>query len=183
MLFGDAIPCGRIRELAAIPNSYWVIPGLFLVGPHLGSREHERARAKIEILRRLDVQQIVNLCLEHECSSQGSPLVPYLAHLPNTIRLKQFPLGDGDAPSRSQMSELLDYLDECLWSGAPIYLHCRGGKCRTGMVVACFLVRHALAHGEAAIEMNERFRRFHEATSCNLKPSQIQLVLDWRRGE
>jgi protein-tyrosine phosphatase len=139
--------------------------------------------AKIQVLSGLDVRQIVNLCVERKYSRLGLPLQSYSSYLPETIRLTHFPLSDGDAPSRSQMSAVLDYLDECLWSGTATYLHCRGGKRRTSTVVACFLVRHELARGEAAIEMDARLRSSQDAISCQLTPAQSQLVLDWRRGD
>mmetsp|Transcript_70304 Transcript_70304/g.217451 ORF Transcript_70304/g.217451 Transcript_70304/m.217451 type:complete len:212 (+) Transcript_70304:234-869(+) len=49
------------------------------------------------------------------------------------------PIQDLGVPSRSQLSDLLARLESMLLAGEVVYLHCWGGRGRTGVVAACLL--------------------------------------------
>lgn len=169
--------------ITTLPNSYWVIPGYLLVGPYPGSFDREQASENLNFLARLGIRTLVNLCTEGERTTGGVVLVPYCMQLPEFMTEKRFPMADRATPAKYEVSKILDHVDESIVNKVPTYLHCRGGKFRTGTIVSCFLIRHGLASCAAAIEMNARLREFYDATPCELSPTQTNLILGWRKGE
>jgi hypothetical protein len=67
----------------------------------------------------------------------------------------------------------------------PVYVHCWGGKGRTGTVVGCYLVRHGIAEGEAALKAIQKMRRndpkAHEPSPETRE--QCDFVLRWKAEE
>src|SRR5260370_41266282 len=49
-----------------------------------------------------------------------------------------------DVPSKTTLSAILDTIDGEIARGKAVYVHCWGGHGRTGVVVGCWLQRHAL---------------------------------------
>jgi protein-tyrosine phosphatase len=76
------------------------------------------------------------------------------------------------------MRRTLDMIDAELAAGGVVYVHCRGGCGRTGMVVGCHLVRRGLA-GEVALARVEELC----GGSCPETDEQRAMVLGWRVGE
>ncbi len=68
-----------------------------------------------------------------------------------SVRHSRFPIPDFGTPTREQMAAILDALDAALEAGHTVYLHCHGGKGRTGTVLGCWLVRRGLS-AEQALE-------------------------------
>ena len=88
------------------------------------------------------------------------------------------------APSAEEMKCILDALDAALARGQVVYAHCYGGIGRTGTLVGCYLARHGMAQGEAAIAHIAELRR---GTPDGWKRSpeteaQRQLVTSWVIG-
>jgi protein-tyrosine phosphatase len=66
----------------------------------------------------------------------------------NHLRL---PIRDMGVPSPATMEKILNTIDAALDRGQPTYVHCWGGYGRTGTVVGCYLARHGIARGPAAL--------------------------------
>ena len=80
------------------------------------------------------------------------------------------------------MRSILDAIDSAMGRRLPSYVHCWGGRGRTGTVVGCHLIRPGLASGEAALAAIERLRRKEETAD---KPSpetdaQRDMVRAWK---
>ena len=71
------------------------------------------------------------------------------------------PMEGLDPPTDQQISKLMTVLNTA--DQAPVFVHCREGKDRTGAVVACYRVAHDHWTNEKALE---------EAKSCGLHSSQ-----------
>jgi protein-tyrosine phosphatase len=56
------------------------------------------------------------------------------------------PIPDEEAPDRQELEKALDWLDECLYLGKKVLVHCRHGIGRTGTVVNAYLLRKGLGH-------------------------------------
>ncbi len=96
----------------------------------------------------------------------------------------RFPIPDLTAPRRRFMSATLDAVDRALAERKPTYVHCWGGRGRTGSVVGYFLARHGIATGQDTIDHIDALRG-KEATlwTSPEMPDQIALVTSWRNGE
>lgn len=87
----------------------------------------------------------------------------------------QFPIKDYGIPTPSEMKTILDTLDAALAAGHTVYLHCHGGRGRTGTVVGCWLVRQGLT-GEQALARIAELRGDHESPETE---AQRAFVLGW----
>jgi protein-tyrosine phosphatase len=68
------------------------------------------------------------------------------------VRCERMPIRDADVPTVVQMRTLLDRIDHANAAGNIVYVHCLGGIGRTGTVIGCYLARHGIAVGTAALE-------------------------------
>jgi hypothetical protein len=57
-----------------------------------------------------------------------------------------FPIPDEAAPDLPDLEKALDWLDECIYLGKKVLVHCRFGIGRTGPVVNAYLLRKGLGH-------------------------------------
>ena len=82
------------------------------------------------------------------------------------------------------MVEILDTIDTALSDGRNIYLHCYGGKGRTGVVVGCYLTRHGMS-GSEALELIKKLRRNMNGDSGQSPETTLQkrMVLEWTVGK
>jgi len=55
-------------------------------------------------------------------------------------------------PTTRQMREILDTIHSEIGNGGVVYVHCWGGKGRTGTVVGCFLLENGLADRQIVLE-------------------------------
>jgi len=59
----------------------------------------------------------------------------------------------------AEMIRILDQIDRGMEQNPAVYLHCWGGRGRTGTVVGCYLARHGMAVGEAALDLLGELRQ------------------------
>ncbi len=92
----------------------------------------------LDHLRELGISAILNLCAEfcdlHWIEEKAGFEVWYL------------PIADEEAPDLQELEKALDWLDECLYLGKKVLVHCRFGIGRTGTVVNAYLLRKGLGH-------------------------------------
>lgn len=134
-----------------LPNSYWVVPGRFLAGEHPAGRvgRHEDGgRARVQLLVASGISCFVDLTEEGECQ-------PYHPLLPDTTGYLRHAIRDQQVPRRAtQMRRIQDDIAAALAAGRNVYLHCRAGIGRTGMVAGCFLVEQGYDGERALRELN-----------------------------
>ena len=181
-------------SLGVLPSdrSYWVVPGRLLAGVYPGSSDPDRTLARTRALVDVGVRRVVNLTEAGEGSHVGTPLADYEPELAAAARDRgvevtaiRLPIVDLDIPERSHMATILDAVDEGLDQGQPVYVHCWGGRGRTGTVVGCWLVRHDLATGDRALRMIRYLRRTDAKaeTEAPETDAQKRFVVDWQTGE
>ena len=90
-----------------------------------------------------------------------------------------FPIPDFSIPTPSQMTTILNTLDSALAEGHTIYLHCHGGRGRTGTVVGCWLVRHGIT-GKQALARIAELRGDQESPETD---EQRVFVLNWNSAQ
>ena len=159
-----------------LPNSYWVLPGRLLAGEYPGGGSAEMSHERVGRLLEAGIDCFLDLTHEPE-------LAPYEALLPAGVQYLRRSIPDHGTPAApAEMTEILDSLRGALRAGRVIYLHCRAGIGRTGMVVGCLLAEQGFA-GEAALgELNRLWRQSARSgvwPSVPETPEQVEYVRRW----
>ena len=160
-----------------LPNAYWVLPGKLMAGPYPGDLLPEELERKLAGLLNAGVNEFFDL------TTPEDGLEPYQAGLPHDRRAgyRRWAIQDFSVPSQEEMREILDELDLLVDSGRTVYLHCWGGRGRTGTVVGCYLARHGLS-GEKALARIAELRKGTPKGWMDSPetPEQRRMVLEWR---
>ncbi len=137
-------------------GSYWVVPGRLLAGSYPAGKSIQATVARLEALRAAGVDYFVDLTEPGE-RQPYEPLLPnpYDALAGRPVYYSRRPIVDHGVPRAvAQTVEILDEIDEALDAGHCVYVHCRAGIGRTGLVIGCFLARR-LGDGAAALDRLE----------------------------
>ena len=173
-------------------RSYWVVPGRLLAGCYPGDLDSATAQGKVQGICDAGIRHIVNLMEETETNWDGEPFAEYweeLGRRAGRMRVDvvwvRMPIRDRAIPSREHMAGILDEIDGSIAAGRPVYVHCWGGKGRTGTVVGCYLARHAFASGERVLGMIRELRvnipgGGHDSPETD---EQREMVCSWKIGE
>lgn len=119
-------------------HAWWVVPGRLLAGEYPGDRKPKRAALKIRTLIAAGVDSFVDLTEAGELTWGGAPMVRYDDRLP--ARYARFPIPDRSTIDDAGYDEILAYIRAEMRDGRVVYLHCWGGKGRTGTVVGSWLI-------------------------------------------
>jgi protein-tyrosine phosphatase/Fe-S-cluster containining protein len=108
---------------------YWITEKL-ATGPAPMSYDH------LDHLKAVGIGAILNLCAEycdlHDIESGQGFEVYYL------------PIEDEETPQLQALDSAMDWLDESIYLGKKVYIHCRYGIGRTGTIVSAYLLRRGL---------------------------------------
>jgi len=172
-------------------KTYWIVPGKLMAGAypaHPMDREH---RQIITSLLGCGVTDFINLVLSDETGMGGISFRGYISDYreaaPAALRpeMHNFPIPDEEVPAESLMIRILDKVDELLGLGRVPYIHCWGGKGRTGTVAGCWLVRHRYATPEGVLfrlkELTAEQMEFFWHTPNT--PEQEDYVTAWEPGK
>lgn len=131
------------------PRSYWVEPGRLLAGFYPGDKDPAERDRKLQALLDCGVTRIFNLMEADETDHSGLPFEDYSDRFTQLARAKgqevkreRFPIVDRSVPTQAGMTEILCALEAALQKPGAVYVHCWGGRGRTGTVIGCHL-RHA----------------------------------------
>lgn len=180
-------------HLGVIPfdRSYLVTPRL-LAGVYPASDKPAEATERLRRLLTVGVNHVINLTEPTEENWQHIALVDYEPELTKlaadkqkTVVCRRYSIRDLDVPSVAVMRAILDDVDEGIEAKRKVYVHCWGGRGRTGTVVGCYLARHGLAVGEEALQMVKYLRRTDAKadTPAPETSAQKEFVLRWKPGE
>jgi hypothetical protein len=147
-------------------RAYWVESGRLLAGAYPGDYDRFESRRRIGALLDCGIRTIVSLmeAREEGLDPCGEPayarLVGELARERGVPALCQrFEIHDYSVPTEAGMREILGAIDASLAREHPVYLHCWGGRGRTGTVVGVHLIRRGLATPEDFLDVIARLRR------------------------
>ena len=173
-------------EINTIPiqNSYWVIPGRLRAGAHPGFDSIEEIKKRLFWLIDLGINYIVDLTVSNEVNENYPAYINEITSVfKKQIEYQRFSIQDWSTPPKEMMVEILERIDTVLSEGKNIYLHCYGGKGRTGTVVGCYLVQHGET-GDRALKRIEELRD-EIAEKNDRSPEtdeQRKMVLEWIKG-
>lgn len=97
-----------------------------------------RSHEQLDSLRAEGIGAILNLCGEFcdlhdiECAAG--------------FEVYHMPLADEEAPELAELEKALAWLDEAIYLGKKVLIHCRHGIGRTGTVLNAYLLRRGLGH-------------------------------------
>ena len=101
--------------------------------------------AALDDLRAQGVRGILNLCAEftdlHRIEAEQGFEVYHL------------PIEDEAAPDLAALEKALDWLDEAIYLGKKVFIHCRHGIGRTGTVLNAYILRRGLGHRRAWLRL------------------------------
>lgn len=128
----------------------------------------------------------------NELDHGGHPFQPYVQALQelgaakhSTIACRRFPIRDCSVPNVESMKRILDEIDLAVTGGMTVYVHCWGGRGRTGTVIGCHLVRHRLVPAGEALAMLGALTQ-HQRPAFGQLPEtaeQRSFVKAWRPGQ
>ena len=173
-------------------RAYWAVPGKFLAGCYPGSEDKEEAYQKLKDLLEHGIRQVISLMEPDEMNWSGKPFESYeeqiksiAASMGGEVNVERLPIKDTWVPTRVEMCGIPDRIDQSIQDNKPVYVHCWGGRGRTGTVAGCYLARHGLASDRNVLEMIQELRK---NTEDHDRPSpetsqQMNMVLSWVEGE
>lgn len=173
-------------------RSYWVVPGKLLAGCYPGSENKDDGHKKLKGLLDHGIRHIINLMEIDEFNWDMKPFVPYEIQMKSIaesmgidVTFKRIPIRDMKTTSRIEMIKTLDQIDQSIEHNRPVYIHCWGGRGRTGTVVGCYLARHGYASEQKVLKLIKDLRKY---TEDHNQPSpetsgQIDMVFSWVEEE
>jgi len=168
-------------------ESYWVVRGTLMAGRFPGGPDPGTAQQKIRGLLDAGIRHIVNLMQDDERDHQRRLFVPYdrlfiecaLAHN-STVSTVRFPIADVSITTSDHMVRILDDIDLALAQNKPVYVHCWGGRGRTGIVIGCWLARHGYASGHELLDTIEQLRSPCNCTGNSPETyQQCNMITNW----
>jgi protein-tyrosine phosphatase len=150
-------------------ESYWVDERL-LAGKYPGSTSDHEAREKVEQLLQAGIRTFIDL-------TEDSELLPYVHLVPPGVSHHRIAVPDVTSPTEEQVRQALDLIESGAEEGL-VYLHCRGGCGRTGVVLGCYLVEQGM-DADAALGRVHRLTRALWRTNCPETREQVWLVHRW----
>jgi ADP-ribosylglycohydrolase len=170
---------GAGAAAAPLPNSYWVIPGKLLAGEYPAARTVAETRNRLAKLLDAGIDCFVDLTAPEE-------RIAYREILPDGVHYVRKAIRDHGLPEDpAHMAEIITTIEHALAANRRVYVHCRAGIGRTGMVVACLLIERGHSAEEALNEANrlwQRCARAREWPSIPETDEQVEYVRGWSRS-
>ena len=155
----------NISKPVPFPQSYWVVPGKLLAGYYPGDLDTMKMEKKLKWLLQAGIRYIINLMEENERKQRDpfpsieNALMRYAKRVGINVTCVRRPIKDFTAPTPEYIRNILDEIDDAVSQGKGVYVHCWGGKGRTGTVVGCYLARHGYAQGQDVLDLIQKLRR------------------------
>lgn len=160
------------------PNSYWVLPGRLLAGEHPAGDFSDGTAFRLRRLHLAGIDVYFDLTEEGE-------LADYRPLLPAGTEYLRFPIGDMGVPFNVAVTrELLVAIRAALDRQRGVYVHCRAGIGRTGLIIGCLLAEEERDGKTALKRLNQLWLQSGRAASYPRIPQtaeQANYVRHWPR--
>ncbi len=163
-----------------LPNSYWVIPASLLAGEHPSGVDEAETRDRLTALRHAGIDCFIDLTEADEVPEYSHLLRPQDEYL-------RFEIPDMGVPYQlSRTMDLLLALRMALGRGRGIYVHCRAGIGRTGLVIGCFLAEEEPSGRSAVKRLNRLWKqsaRSAQWPKVPQTPEQTDYIRRWPNAQ
>jgi hypothetical protein len=161
-----------------LPNSYWVIAARLLAGEHPGALDERETRERISQLTGAGIDFFIDL-------TEVGERPEYRHLLPYRIEYRRSPIVDTQVPTNvSQTVQVLSTIREALALERRVYVHCRAGIGRTGLIIGCFLAEEQHSGRGAIRTLNRLWKQSARAESwprVPQTPEQADYIRHWPR--
>ena len=193
-----ALPCPSDPEpplpTPPFPRSYWLIPGSVLCGRYPFRDDRREAEQVMRSLLQAGVRAFVDLTESHE-TGDGGLVWPYadearrilreLGGDPAQLQFERFPVEDLSVPrTEGRARAILRSLRRFRHQGMVSYLHCLGGRGRTGVAAGCLLADTCALDGDEALSSLTRQWQACSVAASSASPEfprQREFVKRWAR--
>jgi protein tyrosine phosphatase (PTP) superfamily phosphohydrolase (DUF442 family) len=167
----DDPPVAEPFAVTGIRNFGWVIPGLLARG-----EQPTLEAATFDSLRDLGIRSVLSLRPDREPPPRVN-LRKWAEYRiedeqrlveQSGLRFRHVPLVDFSAPMPHQIAAALEVIDSAVADSAAVYVHCRAGAGRAGLVCGAWSVTHGRS-GDHAAAAYERFMQY-VATVSEMAP-------------
>jgi hypothetical protein len=159
-----------------LANSYWVLPGSLLAGEYPAGETAEDTDLRLQRLLAAGIDAFLDLTHRGECPE-------YRDMLPSNVRYLRSAIADTQVPEDpAQMRSIQAHLQGELAAGRRVYVHCRAGIGRTGMVVGCYLAEQGLKGPAALRRLNRLWRQSERSRTWSVVPQtleQAEFIRQW----
>jgi len=163
-------------------NTYWLWPGRVLAGEHPAVGGTAMLDLRLRGLQAAGVTCCIDLTGAHDPAGAYQPL----AVGSRPARRLPFGIADFGVPSVLDMRQVLDAINEALGAGERVFVHCRAGIGRTGVVAGCLLVEHGFTPAEALALVQRKYRSMTKSALVPRSPEtagQRDFVAAWSPGK
>lgn len=156
---------------------YTLQPWLW-AGSYLGNGNLSQLSEHIAWLQNQHITHIIDLTAPSDELPRYADTLALQA--PQITRLS-FPINDGDISSPPHMLAILDALSAAEHANHVVYVHCWRGTGRTGMVLACWLMRHGYTAAAALAQLAQ----IPEIRGLPIPAYQVQIdfVMRWQEPD
>jgi hypothetical protein len=150
-----------------ILHAWWVQPGRLLAGHYPGALDPVHSARKRKVLLDAGVDSIVDLTEPGERGRGGKRLLPYDELLCADAesrgltlpRHSRHPIPDTNVIEDAGYDRILGHIRAELDAGRVVYVHCWGGKGRTGTVIGAWLIDSEGLDYESTLRRLQELRR------------------------
>lgn len=169
------------------PNSYWLEPGRILCGEYPRDLDDLGDHAGMTAILQAGVRSFVDLTEEGELKPYRAIAVKSARALgidPNDLVFHRHPIRDMSIPrTNEELHHILQVIRLERHRRRIVYLHCWGGRGRTGTVAGCFLKELFGYQGEEALaQLTVRWRACAKSDGSESPETEQQrrFVRDWK---
>ncbi len=152
-----------------------------MAGEYPGHPADNQAQQKINAHLHAGVTTFVDL------TTAQDNLAPYAPFLDGKAQHLSFPIPDVSVPhSTDYTNEILDAIDQALTKDGITYVHCWGGRGRTGVIIGCWLARQGLSGVDALDCLHDLWQDCAKSKQPIPSPEtqkQVDYVVHWNTNE